>query len=164
MRGSKSILGDKFCEELANPHLFSMGKFGYKAEREIQISPSKYFNQKILNCNQNYASDRDYILFDHSVLQKLQLNSQINVAMRKVACSTLTAGMLSKNFKENIKKYNIKKYRDKAYSFLNTMKGTPAYWKFLHEVLAMVKQYQHSFKLFHVLIYNGMNQYQLYLD
>ena len=47
MRGSKSILGDKFCEELANPHLFSMGKFGYKAEREIQISPSKYFNQKL---------------------------------------------------------------------------------------------------------------------
>ena len=58
--------------------------------------------------------------------------------MRKVTCSTLTAEMLSKNFKENVKKFIA---RDKAYSFMNAIKGTPAYWKkFLHEVLAMVKQ------------------------
>ena len=68
----------------------------------------------------------------------MQLNSQINIATRKVACSTLTAGMLSKNFKENVKKFIA---RDKAYSFMNAIKGTPTYWKkFLHEVLAMVKQ------------------------
>ena len=46
--------------------------------------------------------------------------------------------MLSKNFKENIQKFIAK---DKAYSFMNVTEGTPAYWKkFLHEILAMVKQ------------------------
>ena len=35
-----SLLGDEFCEELAHPHLFLSGKFGYKAKREIPISPS----------------------------------------------------------------------------------------------------------------------------
>ena len=31
--------------------------------------------------------------------------------------------------------------KDKAFSFMSTIKGTPAYWeKFLHQVLAMVKQ------------------------
>ena len=58
--------------------------------------------------------------------------------MRKVSSSTLTAGILSKNFKENVKKFIV---RDRAYSFMNAIKGTPAYWKkVLHEVLAMVKQ------------------------
>ena len=46
--------------------------------------------------------------------------------------------MLSKNFKENVIKFIV---RDKAYSFMNAIKGAPAYWKkFLHEVLAIVKQ------------------------
>ena len=58
--------------------------------------------------------------------------------MRKVACSTLTAEMLSKKLKENVKKFIA---RDKVYSFMNAIKGIPAYWqKFLNQVLAMVKQ------------------------
>ena len=67
----RTLLGDEFCEELAHPHLFPAGKFGYKAEREIQISPSKYFNQRLLNYSQKFASDSDYIFFAHSFLQKL---------------------------------------------------------------------------------------------
>ena len=132
----RTLLSDEFCEELAHPHLFPTGTFGYKAERDIQISPSKYFNQRLLNYSQKFASDSDYIVFAHSVLQTLQLNSQIHIAVRKVACSTLTAGVFSKKFK---KVQFIA--RDKAYSFMNAIKGTSAYWKkFLHEVLAMVKQ------------------------
>ena len=46
--------------------------------------------------------------------------------------------MLSKKFKENVIKAIT---RDKAYSFMNAIKGTPAYWKkFLHETLPMAKQ------------------------
>ena len=57
------------------------------------------------------------------ILQKFQLNSQINIAMKKIANSTLTAGMLSKNLKENVKKFIA---RDKAYSFMNDIKGISA--------------------------------------
>ena len=46
--------------------------------------------------------------------------------MRKVACSTLKAGMLSKNVKENVKKFIT---WDRAYSFMKSIKGTPTYWK-----------------------------------
>ena len=74
--------------------------------------------------SQTFASDSDYIFFAHSVLQKLQLNSQINIAMRKVACSTLTARMLSKKFKKTFNQFIA---REKTYSFMNAIKGTPAY-------------------------------------
>ena len=133
-----SLLGDEFCEELAHPHLFPSGKFGYKAEREMPLSPSRCFNQRLLNYSRKFTSDSNHIFFSHSVLQKLQLNSQIDIIMRKVAFGTLTAGMVSKNFKENVKKFIA---RDKGYSFMNVIKGAPAYWKkFLYGVLAMVKQ------------------------
>ena len=46
--------------------------------------------------------------------------------------------MLKGNFKEKVKQFIA---RDKAYSFMRPIKGTPVYWrKFLHEVMAMVKQ------------------------
>ena len=58
--------------------------------------------------------------------------------MKKVKSGKLTAGMLSRNFKESVKSFVA---TDEAYSFMNTIKGTPAYWKrFLFEVLAMLKQ------------------------
>ena len=60
-----SLLGYEFCEELAHPHLFPSGKFGYKAKREMPISPSRYFNQRLLNYSQKFASDSDYISFAH---------------------------------------------------------------------------------------------------
>ena len=58
--------------------------------------------------------------------------------MQKVKTNHLTAGMLSRNFKESVKSFVA---NDEAFNFMNTIEGTPAYWKiFLFEVLAMVKQ------------------------
>ena len=46
--------------------------------------------------------------------------------------------MLSSNFKATVQQFIA---QDKAYSFMSSIKGTPAYWKKnLFEVLAMVKQ------------------------
>ena len=100
-----SVLSDNFCEKLAHPHLFPTGKHGYKVERNIELTPNKYFNRRPLNYTQKFASDNDYTSFAHSVLQKVKLNSQINIAMRKVASDKITAGMFSKNFKQTVKQF-----------------------------------------------------------
>ena len=73
-----------------------------------------------------------------TVLQKVQLSSQIKIAMEKVLANDLTAGMLSKNFKKRVQEFIAK---DEAFSFMSSIKGTPACWKkLLHQFLAMVKQ------------------------
>lgn len=90
-----SLLGEDFCEELANTHLFPTSEFGHKDEREIQISSRRYFNQVFLNYSQKWESVFYYVFLTHLVLQELQLNSQIKIAMMEVACSALTAGMCS---------------------------------------------------------------------
>ena len=133
-----SMLSDDYCEELAFPYLFPGGKFGYKPTRELKLSPVKYFNQRLLNYTQMFASDSDYVFYALSVTQQLKLNSEIIIALRKVCTGTVTAGMLSQSFAETVLSFVGK---DEAYRFMNTIKGTPVYWKkFLHEVLAMVKQ------------------------
>ena len=123
---------------MAHPHLFPTGKFGYKVKRKFHITPSKYFNQRLLHYSEQYASDTDYVFFTHVVMQKIQLNDQINIAMQKISSDSLNAGKLSTNFKATIQQFIA---QDKPYSFMSSIKGTLAYWKKkLLEVLAMVKQ------------------------
>ena len=55
-----SILDDDYIEELAHPHLLPTGKFGYKVQRDIPLSPVRYFNARLLNYTQKFASDTDY--------------------------------------------------------------------------------------------------------
>ena len=72
-------------------------------------------------------------------MQSVNLNNQINIAMRKVASNNLTAGMLCSNFKEKVKGFIAS---DQAFAFMSSIKGTPAYWeKFLFDLLAMVRQF-----------------------
>ena len=120
-----SILNDIYCEEMAHPHLFPTGKFGYKVKREVPLTPCKYFNQRLLNYSQHFASDPDYIFFADLVMQKIQLNDQISTSMRKVTSNSLNAGMLSSNFKATVQQFIA---QGKAYSFMSSIKGTPAYW------------------------------------
>ena len=79
----------------------------------------------------------DYIFFAQFVLQLLNLSSQINVALKKVT-GRLTAGMLGTNYKETLKSFVA---ADQGYTFMNHIKGTPAFWKrFQGEVFAMIRQ------------------------
>ena len=107
---------------MAHPHLFPTGKFSYKVKRKFHLTPSKYFNQRLLHYSQQFASDTDYIFFPHAVMQKIQLNDQINIATKKIASDSLNAGKLSKNFKATIHKFIA---QDKVYSFMSSIKGTP---------------------------------------
>ena len=66
-----SVLNDNYCEELAFPYLFPTEKFDYKVKREILLSPAKYFNQRLLNFRQSFASDADYILLQDQLLSNM---------------------------------------------------------------------------------------------
>ena len=130
-----SILNDEFCEEQAFSYLPRKGKFGYIAPRDIPISPTRYFNQRLLDFNQYFASDADYIFFARSVYDQHHFCSSINFAMHKIKPGTLTAGTVKSNC--TIERFVA---RDNAFSFMSSVKGAPAYWKqILYYVLAMVK-------------------------
>ena len=97
------IIRDENCELLAHTYLFPTEKWGHAYQRGISISPSKFFNQRLLNYGQKVALDIDYIILAQSVMQHLKLNSSINIAMQKIKSNNLTAGILSQNYTETIK-------------------------------------------------------------
>ena len=100
----------------------------------MKLSPVKHFNQRLLNFSQLFVLNADYIFYALSVTQQLKMNSQINTALKKVCSGQITAGMLINNFSETYKSFLCK---DDAYQLMNTIKGTPAYWKkFLYDVVA----------------------------
>ena len=133
-----AIFTDKYCEEMAFPLLFPTGKFAFKVERVVPITISRYFNQRLLNYTQKFASDSDYIFFANHASQEIKMYNKIKIAMKKVSGGNLTAGMFTNNFRATVSSFVA---NDQAFSFMNDVKGTPAYWKrFLNEVLAMVKQ------------------------
>ena len=71
-----SIVGDRIFEDIVHPCLLRTGIFGCQAAREVKLSPGKCINQR-LNYSQIFVSDSDYILFAHSIMQKVQLTSSI---------------------------------------------------------------------------------------
>ena len=111
----QSFFTDEFCEEQAFPYLFPTGKYGYKSGRPVHITPTKYFNQRLLNFSQRFSSNSDYIFFAHYVMQQINLFNQINVATRKVK-GDITAGQLQQNFKETVRSFVCE---DQAHLFMN---------------------------------------------
>ena len=133
-----SILNDEFCEEQTFPSLLHKSKFGYKPLRDIPISPVRYFNQRFLNFNQYFALDADYIFFARSVHEQHDLGLSIKFTMHKFKQGALTAGTVESDFKGTLDRFIAKGI---AFSFMSSVKGTPAYWKqFLYDALTMVKQ------------------------
>ena len=130
-------MSDKHCEELAFPVLFPKGRFGYTAERTVNLSPTKYFNAHLLHYTGRFAMNPEYLFFAQFIIEQKKVSDSINIALTKVHGQSLTASHLRSNAQslENLV------YQDQAYLFLRQIPGTPPYWqRFMYEVVAMVKQ------------------------
>ena len=131
------LMTDKECEELAFPVLFPKGKFGYTAERDIKLSPVKYFNARLLHHRGRFASNPEYLFFTQFVIEQKKVSDSINIALKKVHGQPVTASQVRSNTQVL---HNLIS-QDQAYLFLRQIPGSPPYWqKFMYEVLAMMKQ------------------------
>ena len=132
-----SLMNDKLCEELAFPVLFPKGRFGYAAERQIKITPVKYFNARLLHHSGRFASNPEYLFFAQFIIEQKKVSDNINIALKKVHGQNVTASQVRTN--TQILQNLIS--QDQAYLFLRQIPGSPPYWqKFMYEVVAMVKQ------------------------
>jgi hypothetical protein len=132
-----SFMTDKLCEELAFPVLFPKGRFGYTVERDVKLSPVKYFNARLLHCSGRFATNLEYLFFAQFIIEQKKVSDSINIALTKVHGQSLTASQI----RSNVQSLQNLSCQDQAYLFLRQMSGTPPYWqKFMFEVVAMVKQ------------------------
>ena len=132
-----SLMTDKQCEELAFPVLFPNGKFGYTAERDVKLSPVKYFNARLLHYSGRFATNPEYLFFAQFIIEQKKVSDSINIALKKVHGQSFTASQVRSN--TQILQNLIS--QDEAYLFLRQIPGSPPYYrKFMCEVVEMVKQ------------------------
>ena len=132
-----SLVTDKLCEELAFPVLFPKGRFGFSAERNIKLSPAKYFNTRLLHYSGRFATNPEYLFFAQFITEQKKVSDSINIALKKVHGQHITASQVRSN--SEILQHLVS--QDQAYLFLRQIPGSPPYWqKFMYEVVAMVKQ------------------------
>lgn len=81
-----SFITDKHCEELAYafPVLFPKGRFGYAIERAVKLSPTKYFNTRLLHCSGRFAMNPEYLFFAQFKIEQKKVSDSINIALSKV--------------------------------------------------------------------------------
>ena len=133
-----SFMVDQQCEELAFPILFPKGKYGYSVNREIKLSPVKYFNARLLHHSGRFATNSEYLFFAQFIIEQKKVSDSINIALKKMHGEPLTASQIRSNNMQNLQNLI---FQDQAYLFLRQIPGTPRYWqKFMNEVVAMVKQ------------------------
>ena len=70
---------------------------------DIPINPAQYFNQLLLNFNQYFVSDSNYIFFVRSVYEQYNLRSSINFAMN-IKPGTITGEMVKNGLKGAIER------------------------------------------------------------
>ena len=124
----------------AFPHLHPKGKFGLHYEkRPRKISPSKYFAQRVMNYNDKFARDADYIFMAQQYLERHLLESQISMSMQ------------SGTFIKNDDGKQVLKPSEDKFTIFQTIPGTPSYWqKFRNEIYARMEQ-TGPFHLFYTL-------------
>ena len=113
----------------AFPHLFPDGKYGLHYEREKKLTPSKYFPQRVLNANNIYAKDSDFIFMAQQYLERFALERQIDMSLK--------SGSFVSTEGDGIKMVPT----DDKFSIFQSIPGTPAYWKKFRNEVPKFKKY-----------------------
>ena len=96
-RHAVSFMTDKQCEELALPVLLPRGKFGYNADRDVKLSPVKYFNARLLHYSGCFATNPEYLFFAQFIIEQKKISDSINIALKKGYSQPVSANQLRSN-------------------------------------------------------------------
>ena len=113
-----SLMTDKLCEEFSFPVLFPKGRFWYTFERNIKLSPIKYFNARLLHYSGKFSTNPEYLFFAQFMEQK-KISDSINIALKKMHGQSVTASQL----KSNSRAFQNLLLQDQTYLFLQQIPG-----------------------------------------
>ena len=114
----------------AFPHLFVDGKYGLNHEpRAKKLTPVKFYSQRILNEDNMYAKDHEFLFMGQQHIEINALERQINMSM--------SHGSLEVTESDGTKLVPS----NDAFNIFQSIPGTPAYWKaFRNECCARMEQ------------------------
>ncbi|XP_069109227.1 repetitive organellar protein-like [Argopecten irradians] len=136
-----SLLMEKGIEAKAFPVLFPDGENVFSDERDTVITLSRYLHNRLMNVDNRFAQDTNFLFFAQYLSELQQVISSVSIALRKGETigkggQSITASMLQdqEHVKDILKK-------DDGYKFLRPIRGTPPYWQATQkDLFAMLRQ------------------------
>ena len=74
------IMREEHFDVKANPRHHPSGHFGLHHAREVKLTPSQYFNQRLMNEDERFSTDAFYIFMATAFIERHGIERQIDVS------------------------------------------------------------------------------------
>nr|XP_022298213.1 uncharacterized protein LOC111107339 [Crassostrea virginica] len=123
------------------PYLFPSGRFSWSEQRETRITLSRYFNNRLMNSDDRFAKDTNYIFFSQFVSDLNQVIEKTQISIRKCLGSLEGYQPVTSSMVQNPETLSRLMKTDEALRFMQPIRGTPAYWSSAQkDLFAMLRQ------------------------
>ncbi|XP_061170933.1 uncharacterized protein LOC133180419 [Saccostrea echinata] len=135
------MLQEEGNEAKTFPHLFPTGKYSWNESRDVRITLSRYFNNRLMNADNRFAKDTNYIFFCQNLSELNQVIEKTQISIRK-SVSKLDGGIqVTTEMLQNPVVLAKLLRSDEAMRFMQPIRGTPAYWSSTQkDLFAMLRQ------------------------
>ncbi|XP_069378951.1 uncharacterized protein [Paralichthys olivaceus] len=128
-------------EAMAFPVQFPTGQNTLDEVRQINVSPSMYFNARLFSADNRFAMDQTYLFFSQFVTETHIAKNSMSIQLRKGKPITRDGRKISSRMLQDNKEVERLITNKDATRFMQPLRGTPAYWeKALKDLHAMVRQ------------------------
>ena len=136
------LLQEHGNEAKSFPVLFPSGRNTFDEKRSLQLSLCRYFNTRLMNADNRFARDTNYIFYSQYLSELKQVIDKTQISLRK--SSTSSKDNTDKVTSESLKTASDLKLlirNDEALRFLQPIRGTPSYWQGAQkDLFAMLRQ------------------------
>ena len=136
------LLQEHGNEAKSFPALFPSGRNTYDEKRSLQLSLCRYFNTRLMNADNRFARDTNYIFYSQYLSELKQVIDKTQISLRKSPTSSKenTHKVISKSLK-TASDLKLLFQKDDALRFLQPIRGTPSFWQGAQkDLFAMLRQ------------------------
>ncbi|XP_062614313.1 uncharacterized protein LOC134276047 [Saccostrea cucullata] len=135
------MLQEEGNEAKTFPFLFPSGRFSWNDNREIRITLSRYFNNRLMNTDGRFAKDSSYIFFSQFLSDLNQVIEKTQISIRKSVRRLGSDQFVTSDMVQNPEVLSKLMKNDEALRFMQPIRGTPAYWSAAQkDLFAMLRQ------------------------
>ena len=135
------LLQEKGNEGKSFPVLFPSGKNTFDEKRHLKLSLGRYFNLRLMNADNRFAQDTNYIFYSQYLSELKQVIDKTQISLRKSTFLKNNGDQLSAKAVKTTSELKTLIRKDEALRFLQPIRGTPSYWQSAQkDLFAMLRQ------------------------
>ena len=140
-RNPVKLLQEEGNEAKTFPYLFPSGHNTWNEERDIRITLGRYFNNRLMNADNRFAKDSNYIFFSQYMSELNQVIEKTQISIQKSFAKTSTGKNVTPEMLQDPNTLSKMINKDEALRFMQPIRGTPSYWQTAQkDLFAMLRQ------------------------